>query len=219
MKLMQYANDLTGIYGKWYNPATQELFLDTNIGILVFSDLGTYCLEWEEETEGRSVADIFFFSDRFYINLIDDTTYTYFYSYNNLEGYESNLVKFVTKYYGNGKTPITVNNIYIRLYNQSVTNAKGSIVFKGHTITDIGTHTDTKEVLIGGIDDPSANPPEVAGEPWDTETDTMLVKYTPQYNRGIGFSLEVETTFPIVDIKFDYVDDATGESQISHINI
>lgn len=219
MKLVQYANDLSGIYGKWYNPATQELFLDTNIGILVFSDLGTYCLEWEEETEERSVADIFFFSDRFYINLINDTSYTYYYSYNNLEGYESNEIKLFTKYYGNGLVPITVNNVYVRLYNQSVANAKGSIVFKGHTITDIGTHTDTKEVLIGGIDDPSANPPEVAGEQWDAETETMLVKYTPQYNRGLGFALEINTTFPIIDIKFDYVENGSIESQIAHINI
>ena len=219
MKLMQYANDLTGIFGKWYNPATQELFLDTNIGILVFSDLGTYCLEWETETDTKTVADMFFFTDRFYVNLLNDTTHTYCYSYNLLEGYTSNNIKFVTKYYGNGNTPFTVNNIYIRLYNQGVANAEGSIVFKGHTITDIGTHTDTKEVLIGGTDDPTANPPTVAGEQWDAETNTMLVKYTPQYNRGLGFSLEVETTFPIIDIKFDYVDGVAIESQISHVNI
>lgn len=219
MKLMQYANDLTAIFGKWYNPATQELFLDTNIGILVFSDLGTYCLEWDNETSQRTVADMFFFKDRFYINLLSDTSYTYYYSYNNLEGYESNKIKFTTKYYGNGRTPITVNNVYIRLYNQGVTNAEGSIIFKGHTVTDIGTHTDTKTVAIGGVDDPTANPPTVAGEQWDSETNTMLVKYTPQYNRGLGFSLEVETTFPIIDIKFDYVDDVSTESQISHINI
>ena len=219
MKLMQYANDLTAIFGKWYNPATQELFLDTNIGILVFSDLGTYCLEWSQETSQKTVADMFFFKDRFYINLIDDTLYTYYYSYNILEGYESNKIKFVTKYYGNGNTPLTVNNIYIRLYNQGVQNAAGDIIFKGHTITDIGTHTDTKTVAIGGTDDPTANPPTVAGEAWDAETDTMLVKYTPQYNHGLGFSLEVETTFPIIDIKFDYIDGVSTESQVSHINI
>ena len=219
MHLTQYANEITGIYGKWYNPATQELFLDTNVGILVFSDLGTYCLEWSEQTQSKTVSDIFFFSDRFYINLVDDTSYTYYYSYNNLEGYESNDINILTKYYGNGLTPITVNNVYVRLYNQSVTNAKGSIVFKGHTITDIGSHTDTKEVLIGGTDDPQADPPEVAGEQWDSETDTMLVKYTPQYNRGLGFALEIQTTFPIIDIKFDYVEDGTIESQIAHINI
>lgn len=219
MHLTQYANEITAIYGKWYNPATQELFLDTNVGILVFSDLGTYCLEWSEQTQSKTVSDIFFFSDRFYINLVDDTSYTYYYSYNNLEGYESNDINILTKYYGNGLTPITVNNVYVRLYNQSVTNAKGSIVFKGHTITDIGSHTDTKEILIGGEDDPQADPPEVAGEQWDSETDTMLVKYTPQYNRGLGFALEIQTTFPIIDIKFDYVEDGTIESQIAHINI
>lgn len=219
MTLSQYANELTAIFGKWYNPATQELFLDTNIGILVFSDLGTYCLEWAEETETRSIVDIFFYPDRFLINLIDDTEYTYYYSYNLLEGYESNKIKIVTKYYGNGLTPITVNNVYVRLYNQGVTNAEGDIIFKGHTITDIGVHTDTKTVSIGGVDDPTANPPTVAGEQWDSETDTMLVKYTPQYNRGLGFSLELETTFPIIDIKFDYVEEGQIESQIAHINI
>ena len=219
MTLSQYANELTGIYGKWYNPATQELFLDTNIGILIFSDLGTYCLEWETETEAKSVKDIFFFNDRFLINLENDTEYTYYYSYNPLEEYESNGIKILTKYYGNGLVPITVNNVYIRLYNQNIENAEGSIVFKGHTITDIGTHTDTKEVLIGGEDNPQANPPTVAGEAWDPETNTMLVKYTPQYNRGLGFSLEVDTTFPIIDIKFDYVENGSIESQIAHINI
>ena len=219
MQLSQYANDLTGIYGKWYNPATQELFLDTNIGILVFSDLGTYCLEWQQETQAQTVKDIFFFGDYFIVNLIGDTTNSTYYSYNNKEGYESNKVYFVTKYYGNGLVPITVNNIYIRLYNQGVENAAGFIKMKGYTITDKGTSTDTKEVLIGGEDNPQANPPTVAGEAWDTSTGTMLVKYTPQYNRGLGFALEVETTFPIIDIKFDYVENGTIESQIAHINI
>lgn len=219
MTLMQYANELTGIYGKWYNPATQELFLDTNIGILVFSDLGTYCLEWEEETEGASVKDIFFFKDHFIVNLIDDTEYSYYYSYNNKEGYASNGIYIFTKYYGNGLVPITVNNVYVRLYNQSVANAEGSISFKGHTITDIGTQTDEKTVAIGGEDDPTANPPTVAGEEWDSPTDTMLVKYTPQFNRGLGFALEIHTTFPIIDIKFDYVENGSIESQIAHINI
>ena len=219
MTLMQYANELTGIYGKWYNPATQELFLDTNIGILVFSDLGTYCLEWEEETEGASVKDIFFFKDHFIVNLIDDTEYSYYYSYNNLEDYESNGIYIFTKYYGNGLVPITVNNVYVRLYNQSVANAEGSISFKGHTITDIGTQTDEKTVAIGGEDNPTANPPTVAGEEWDSPTDTMLVKYTPQYNRGLGFALEIHTTFPIIDIKFDYIENGSIESQIAHINI
>jgi hypothetical protein len=219
MHLSQYANELSAIFGKWYNPATQELFLDTNIGILVFSDLGTYCLEWETETEERTVQDIFFFTDRFYINLIDDSEYTYYYSYNKLEEYESNGIKLLTKYYGNGLAPICVNNIAIRLYNQHTENAEGYIKFKGHTITDIGMQTDEKEVLIGGEDDPTADPPVVAGEEWDAETGTMLVKYSPQYNRGLGFALEIETTFPIIDIKFDYVEDQTTEGQISHINI
>ena len=219
MSLMQYANDLTGIYGKWYNPATQELFLDTNIGILVFSDLGTYCLEWDTETEQKSVQDIFFFKDRFLVNLVNDTVYTHYYSYNLLEGYESNHVKIITKYYGNGLVPITVNNIYIRLYNQSVADAEGTIVFKGHTITDIGVHTDTKTVNIGGEDNPEAEPPTVAGEAWDSETNTILVKYTPQFNKGLGFALELETTFPIIDIKFDYVENGTVDSQVAHINI
>ena len=209
MQLTQYANELTGIYGKWYNPATQELFLDTNIGILVFSDLGTYCLEWATETNAKTVSDIFFFKDKFLINLVNDTTYTYYYSYNKLEGYASNEIKILTKYYGNGLVPITVNNIYVRLYSQHVANAEGSIKFKGYTITDVGRYTDEKTINIGGEN----------GEQWDSDTYTMLVKYTPQYNRGLGFALNIETTFPIIDIKFDYVESGAVESQISHINI
>ena len=79
--------------------------------------------------------------------------------------------------------------------------------------------TDLKVVNIGGEDDPEADPPLVAGEQWDNETGTILIKYTPQYNRGLAFALEVDTTFPIIDIKFDYVEDGGVESQISHINI
>ena len=219
MQLAQYANDLTGIFGKWYNPATQELFLDTNIGILVFSDLGTYCLEWQTETSVKTVRDIFFFEDYFVINYITDIVNSHYFSYNNKEYYESNKIFFITKYYGNGLVPITVNNIYIRLYDQADTNAQGFIKMKGYTITDKGTATDEKTVLIGGEDNPTANPPTVAGEAWDAQTGTMLIKYTPQYNRGLGFALEVETTFPIIDIKFDYVENGTIESQIAHINI
>lgn len=219
MELAQYANDLTKIFGKWYNPATQELFLDTNIGLLVFSDLGTYCLEWSTETQTATVKDIFFFTDYFIINIIGDATKSYYYSYNKKTGYESNKVYFITKYYGNGLVPITVNNIYVRLYDQAEANAEGFIKMKGYTITDKGTQTDTKEVLIGGEDNPEAEPPTVAGEAWDEQTGTMLVKYTPQYNRGLGFALEVESTFPIIDIKFDYVENGTIESQIAHVNI
>lgn len=221
MSLTQYANDLSEIKGKWYNPATQELFLDTNIGLLVFSDLGTYCLpkfvvEIPPEQEGgeptyeeKDIEDIFFYPDKFIINLKDYDDNSFFWSYNLLTGYSSNRIHFITKYYGNARTPITVNNIYIRLFNQEVQNAQGTIKFKGHTVTDIGVQTDEREVIIGGTD----------GEEWDAETNTILVKYTPQYNRGIGFALEVDTTFPIVDIKYDYVEDAVIESQIAHVNI
>lgn len=222
MQLRQYANELTNIYNKWYNPATQELFLDTNIGLLVFSDLGTYCLK---DLSNKRIKDIFFFADYFIINLFEEPTtevpviYSHYYSYNNKTGYESNHILFLTKYYGNAHTPITINNIYVRLYNQAEVNPAGYITFKGHTITDMGTHTDQRVVSIGGEDNPTATPPTVAGEQWDEETGTMLVKYTPQYNRGLGFALEVDTTFPIIDIKFDYVEDGGVESQISHINI
>lgn len=221
MALSQYANDLTSIKNKWYNPATQELFLDTNIGLLVFSDLGTYCLdrftveippahEGDDPTyEERDIKDIFFYPDKFIINLVDDTSASYYWSYNPLEDYESNNIHFITKYYGNGKTPITINNIYIRLYNQDVADAEGMIKFKGHTVTDIGVQTDEKTVNIGGDE----------GEEWDAETNTMLVKYTPQYNRGLGIALEVQTTFPIIDIRYDYVEDGAIEGQIAHINI
>lgn len=218
MSLSQYANDLEVIKKKWYNPATQELFLDTNIGLLVFSDLGTYCLPRftvtqtvdEEEVEVETdIKDIFFYPDMFIINLEDDNTTSYYWSYNPLEDYESNKIHFVTKYYGNGKVPITVNNIYIRLYNQGVADAEGIIKFKGHTVTDIGVQTDEKTVTIGGTE----------GESWDAETDTMLVKYTPQYTMGLGFALEVITTFPIIDIKYDYVENGTVEGQLGHINI
>ena len=221
MSLSQYANDLEVIKNKWYNPATQELFLDTNIGLLVFSDLGTYCLprfttEIPPEEEGgepviveHDIKDIFFYPDMFIINLEDDNTTSYYWSYNPLEDYESNKIHFVTKYYGNGKVPITVNNIYIRLYNQGDADAEGIIKFKGHTVTDIGVQTDEKTVTIGGTE----------GESWDAETDTMLVKYTPQYTMGLGFALEVITTFPIIDIKYDYVENGTVEGQLGHINI
>jgi hypothetical protein len=221
MSLSQYANDLEEIKGKWYNPATQELFLDTNIGLLVFSDLGTYCLpkfvvEVPPEEEGddptyeeRDIKDIFFYPDMFIINLKDDTSHSYYWSYNPLQGYDSNGIHFVTKYYGNARTPITVNNIWIRLYNQDIADAEGEIRFKGHTVTDIGFQTDEKTVEIGGED----------GEQWDAETNTMLVKYTPQFNRGLGFSLEVNTTFPIIDIKYDYVEEGSIDGQIAHINI
>lgn len=221
MALSQYANEVEVILNKWYNPATQELFLDTNIGLLVFSDLGTYCLpkftveippeqEGEEPTyEERDIKDIFFYPDMFIINLEDDTSYSYYWSYNPKENYESNGVHFVTKYYGNAKTPITVNNIWIRIYNQDNAQAEGEISFKGFTVTDSGFQTDEKVVTIGGDE----------GEVWDEQTNTMLVKYTPQYNRGLGFSLEVKTTFPIVDIKYDYVEEGLVEGQIAHINI
>ncbi len=221
MALSQYANDLTDIKNKWYNPATQELFLDTNIGLLVFSDLGTYCLdrftveippeqEGEDPTyEERDIKDIFFYPDKFIINLVDDTSASYYWSYNPLAEYESNNIHFITKYYGNGKTPITINNVYIRLYNQDVADAEGMIKFKGHTVTDIGVQTDEKTVNIGGEE----------GEEWDAETNTMLVKYTPQYNKGLGIALEVQTTFPIIDIRYDYVEDGAIEGQIAHINI
>lgn len=209
MALAQYANDLEEIKNKWYNPATQELFLDTNIGLLVFSDLGTYCIEKTGEYEDSDIKDIFFYPDRFLVNLEDDTSHTYYWSYNPLEDYESNKVIFFTKYYGNTKTPVTVNNIYIRLYDQGIEDAEGTIKFKAHTITDIGTQTDQKTIAIGGE----------TGEAWDELTNTMLVKYTPQYNRGLGFALECESTFPIIDIKYDYVEDGPVEAQLSHINI
>ena len=71
------------------------------------------------------------------------------------------------------------------------------------TLTNTGATTETKTLNI-------------TPEMWDGETGTLLVRFQPKYQRCVGMSLAIESSFPIESISLSYTPDTV---QIAKENI
>ena len=186
LKQLWHCNDISTINETFYNPATQELFISTDIGLLCISNSYTYLLEGMKD-----VKEMFFYDTEFYIHNVshpqvgDPEDEYYKVSY---EWFENNDTKLnvKTKYFGSIENmKIHINAVYVRLYKDS--NDTATFKIKEHTITDKSMSTDWKQCTIN----------------WDTDG-WGYVRYQPQYQKGSSISFEMESTAPIISISYGY---------------
>ena len=186
LKQLWHCNDISTINETFYNPATQELFISTDIGLLCVSNSYTYLLEGMKD-----VKEMFFYDTEFYVHNVlhpqtgDPSDEYYKVSY---EWFENNDTKLnvKTKYFGSIENmKIHINAVYVRLYQDS--NDTATFKIKEHTITDKSMSTDWKQCTIN----------------WDTDG-WGYVRYQPQYQKGSSISFEMESTSPIVSISYGF---------------
>lgn len=190
------SNEVTKVYGTWYNTATQALYLGTNNGLYIISDMFMYKLDF------MNVKDIYFTNDG---HSVINNEYSTFLAYNEETGYAPIELNIETKYYGLGNNqPCNVDCWYIKLYNNDKKES-GKVTVQCSTITDKGTVNEKKEYAI------------LPGT-WDKNDDYIYLRYQPSVQKGIGCKLMLQTKFPIIDLAVSYTA-FDGAAQISHSNI
>lgn len=190
------SNEITEIYGTWYNTATQALYISTNNGLYILSDSFMYKLDYV------NIINIFFTDDgHSVINTVNESV---FLAYNQEEGFEAIELDLETKYFGIGNNqPVNIDCWYLKLYNNDK-KEKGVVSVKCSAVTDKGTVTGQKEF-------------QILESSWDKENDFIYLRYQPAVQKGIGVKLFVKSKFPIIDLAVSYTT-FDGAAQVSHFN-
>lgn len=174
------SNRINKIYKAFYNTSTQVIYALTNDGILCLNENGSmFKLEYAYFVDMRNNNDYIYFVDENRKNVA-------LLSYNQKEDYDKVPIEFETELYGTDD--FTVNEtdcVYVRIvtdgdYNDFI----GDVEITSHVLTQTSKKTDTKVFHIEKKD-------------WDMETSTILLRYQPKYQQGVGFSVKVKSDFPI----------------------
>ena len=186
-------NDVDEINGTWYNPATQELFISTNLGLLCISNQYQYLLEDLTQT-----GNIVFYNDHFIIQDEVDVLV----KYEADENYNG-ILKYQTDYLGNNALKSNFDCLYLRVLK--VNEQSGYVKVKSTTVTDMGVETDEQSY-------------EITNESWDALTDSIYLRYQPKYQKACAINFAIESTNPIIchEIGYTQLDEIPA---ISAVNI
>ena len=191
LKQLWHCNDISTIYSTFYNPATQELFISTNIGLLCVSNSYTYLLD-----DIFDVQNIFFYNDSFYVDgygynndnppqLVEKYWKV---SYEHLGNSMTGSVHLATKYFGSiANQKIHINAVYVKLYNDWTSQNDKTFRIKETTITDKSTTTAYKTCAID----------------WDSMGWGSVI-YQPSYQKGSSISFDIDSDAPIVSMSVGY---------------
>lgn len=188
-------NDISEVTGTWYNPAAQELFISTDIGLLCVSNKCTYLL-----SEYTNVSHMYFYPTHFLFksdyadgtSVSNDTEYRVAYDWSNvLSQSDNHYLKLKTKYLGLEENAlIKANCLYIR-FAKYKDSGSDTVVVKSTTITDIGTTTGEITKTITQAD-------------FDADTKSYYLRYQPQNQKCVGISFDIKTTMPIISMSLGY---------------
>ncbi len=194
-------NDIDEISGTWYNPATQELFISTNLGLLCISNHYQYLLD--DLTE---VNNIVFYNDHFIIQSevdvltkyeadaatnrpIDGDSVVIFDPTAPIATIYNGVLKYQTDYLGNNALKSNFDCLYIRVFK--VNEQPGYVKVKSTTVTDKGVETDEQRY-------------EITNDKWDSLTDSLYLRYQPEYQKACAISFTIESTNPIICHELGY---------------
>lgn len=171
------SNRITSIDTAYYNPATQDIWVSTNDGTLIINSDNTFIkidLEFD------------------YIGILKDVLYiaqednAKFISYNYKEDYDKLPIELETEFYGVDDFTTSINDcVYIRLVSDEEHNDFiGNVELSCETLTQISKKSETKVFHI-------------EKSMWDKETNTILLRYQPRYQEGVGFRISLKSDFAI----------------------
>lgn len=171
------SNRITTIDKAYYNSATQDIWVSTNDGTLIINSDNTFIkidLEFD------------------YIGILKDVLYVAqednakFISYNYKEDYDKLPIELETEFYGVDDFTTSINDcVYIRLVTDEEHNDFiGNVELSCETLTQISKKSETKLFHI-------------EKSMWDKETSTILLRYQPKYQEGVGFRIGLKSDFAI----------------------
>ena len=192
----QLVDKISEVRNYLYNPATQTVFLITDIGVLFYGLFGIYLLEYTDITQVYLLLNG--------VVLGNNTGlyhYLKYYLDEGDEGYEKQNIRLETCFYGMNNEVVTINDcLYFRLFSEE--HEEGNLKVSATTISLKGRQTEETTFKIKASD-------------WDKITHTIYLRYQPKTQRGLGVSFSIDSPFKIASMSVGSQPDAVLVDRVS----
>ena len=192
----QLVDKINEVRNYLYNPATQTVFLITDIGVLFYGLFGMFLLEY------TNITNIFLLDNG--IVMSDNSGNYHYIKYYLDEGdtdYLKKNIQLETCFYGMNNQTITINDcLYFRLFSEE--HEEGELKVSATTISLSGRKTEETTFKINAND-------------WDKITHTIYLRYQPKTQRGLGVSFSIDSPFKIASLSVGSQPDAILVDKIS----
>ena len=196
LNVKQFVDKISVVKNYRYNPATQSIFLLTDIGVIVSSLFGIYMIDMPEAESLFLLNDGIVLSD-------NNGNYRYikYYKKDTDADYLKENIKLETMFYGMDNQTVTINDcLYIRLYSEE--HEEGEIVISASTLSLQGRKTEKTTFKFKAAD-------------WDKMTHTIYLRYQPKEQRGLGISFLIDSPFKIASLSVGSKPDAILVDKVS----
>lgn len=186
---LKEAYRINNIYSTYCDPSRLTMIISTNIGTLIVYQNQTILLD------DLYTKNAIYYDGNSYI--VGD----YMLSLSYKEEFEISPIRLLTGFYGVGSNTKSINDcVYIRLAKNTVT--KGYIKLKSYTFTDKTVGSAEKRI-------------DLIDTNFDKLSESFFIRYQPQNQTGVGFSLEIESTNPIISISIGHTPEGSQVSRVS----
>ena len=183
LKPMKGCSKISTVYNTYYKTDTQEIFMMTDVGTYVSTNEYMYRVPgvWKSA-----------FALNYGYGLRSNTGLKLISYYN--DAYHNTLEPAVleTRLYGAGNNIVANTDcIYLRFYRGDLGNDPAIVKITGYTLTDMASPLNSSEQTY-----------TIRSTDWDTKDNTYYLRYQPNYQKGIGMSIKVESEAPITYLGF-----------------
>ena len=192
----QLVDKISEVRNYLYNPATQTVFLITDIGVLFYGLFGMFLLEHTD------ITNIFLLNNGIVLsNNLGNYRYIKYYLDEGDTDYTKENINVETSFYGMNNEVVTINDcLYFRIFSEE--HEEGDLRVSATTISLSGRKTEETTFKIKASD-------------WDKITHTIYLRYQPKTQRGLGVSFSIDSPFKIASMSVGSTADAILVDKVS----
>jgi len=192
----QFVDKISEVRNYKYNPATQSIFLITDIGVIVYSLFGIYQIDFPQ------CKDMYLLNNGVILTDNEGTfKYVKYYKEETTDDYTKENIQLETCFYGMNNQTVTINDcLYFRIFSEE--HEEGDLEVSATTISLQGRMTEKTIFRIKESD-------------WDKETNTIYLRYQPKEQRGLGISFKINSPFKIASLSVGSQADAILVDKVS----
>ena len=192
----QFVDKISEVRNYKYNPATQSIFLITDIGVIVYSLFGIYQIEF------LNCQDMYLLNNGVILTDNEGTfKYVKYYKEETTEDYTKENITLETSFYGINNQTVTINDcLYMRIFSEE--HEEGNLEVSATTLSLKGRMTEKTTFKIKASD-------------WDKLTHTIYLRYQPKEQRGLGISFSINSPFKIASLSIGSQADAILIDKVS----
>jgi hypothetical protein len=192
----QFVDKISEVRNYKYNPATQSIFLITDIGVIVYSLFGIYQIEF------LNCQDMYLLNNGVILTDNEGTfKYVKYYKEETTDDYTKENIQLETMFYGMNNQTVTINDcLYMRIFSEE--HEEGNLEVSATTLSLKGRMTEKTTFKIKASD-------------WDAITHTIYLRYQPKEQRGLGISFSINSPFKIASLSIGSQADAILIDKVS----